>query len=134
MGRGSLATAVRVPPSGSRYKATAEGLHRKPILFVFGSEYGSAFVLANKRAQAARGGDRHARRPITPAASSRLSTALLEARRTNSPKSRIQAEPLVIMGELVKGSGLLAEPSAPTALDLALQRLSEGVFGKPRLG
>jgi len=121
-------------PSGSRYKATEDGLHRKPILFVFGSEYGSAFVLANKRAQAARGGDRHARRSITPAASSRPSPALLEASRLKGPKSRIQAEPKVIMGPLVKESGLPAQPSAPSALELALQRLSEGVFGKPRLG
>ena len=42
-------------PSGSRYKATEHELHRKPILYVFGSEYGSAFALANKRAQAACG-------------------------------------------------------------------------------
>ncbi len=48
-------------PSGSRYKATEDGLHRKPILFVFGSEYGLAFISANKRAQAARGGDQRAR-------------------------------------------------------------------------
>ncbi len=62
-----------IPPSGSRYKATEDGLHRKPILYVFGSEYGSAFVLANKRAQAARGGDRHARRPLSlPLPRSRL--------------------------------------------------------------
>src|SRR5215213_547023 len=45
-------------PSGSRYKATEEGLHRKPILFVFGSEYAPAFLAANKRARVARGGDR----------------------------------------------------------------------------
>ncbi len=38
------------------------------------------------------------------------------------------------MGELVKEIGLAAEPSAPTALELALQRLGEGVFGKPRVG
>jgi hypothetical protein len=31
-----------IPASGSRYKATEDGLHRKPILFVFGSDYGSA--------------------------------------------------------------------------------------------
>ncbi len=36
-----------ISPSGSRYKATEEGLHRKPILFVFGSEYAPAFIAAN---------------------------------------------------------------------------------------
>jgi hypothetical protein len=46
---------LALTPSGSRYKATEHELHRKPILYVFGSEYGSAFVLANKRAQAACG-------------------------------------------------------------------------------
>ncbi len=69
---------------------------------------------------------------ITPAASSRLSTALLEARRTNSPKSKSEAKPQVIMGEI--RNGLPAEPSVPATLELALQRLSEGVFGKPRGG
>ncbi len=123
-----------IPPSGSRYKATEEGLRRKPILFVFGAEYAPAFQAANRRAQAARGGDRRARRPITSASAPRPSVALLEACRTNSPKSKIQAEAKVLMGELT--SGLPAQPSAPTALDLALQRLREGVFGKckPRLG
>lgn len=121
-------------PSGSRYKATEDGLHRRPILFVFGSEYGPAFLAANGRAQAVRGGGRPDRRPITPAASSRPSVGLPEAPRANSPKSKSEAKPQVIMGEITKGIGLPAEPSVPTALDLALQRLSEGVFGKPSLG
>src|SRR3712207_96274 len=62
-----------IPPSGSRYKATETGLHRKPILFVFGSEYAPAFLAANRRAAAARGGDRRARRPIPAPALSRPS-------------------------------------------------------------
>jgi hypothetical protein len=121
-------------PSGSRYKATEDGLHRKPILFVFGPEYAPAFLAANKRARAARGRDQHARRPITPAASPRPSVAFPEARRTNSPKNKSEAVSQVIMGEITKRIGLPAEPSAPAALELALQRLSEGVFGKPRVG
>ena len=114
-------------PSGSRYKATEDGLHRKPVLFVFGPEYGSTFVLANNRAQAARGGLSRARRPITPAASWRPSPAILEACRTNSPKSKSEAKPQVIMGEITKGIGLPADPSAPTTLELALQRLSRAI-------
>jgi hypothetical protein len=121
-------------PSGSRYKATEYGLHRKPILFVFGAEYGSAFVLANKRAQVARGGNQHGRRSITPAASLRPSGAFLGAHRINSPKSRIQAEPKVIMGEVRKETGFLPELTASTPLESALARFREGVFGKPRLG
>ena len=122
-----------IPASGSRYKATEQGLHRRPILYVFGSEYGSAFVQANKRAQAARGGVSGARRAMMPASTaSRAPTALLQAHRTISPKSKSQAEPKVIMGEI--RSGVLADASAPSALELALQRLGTGVFGLPRLG
>ena len=121
-------------PSGSRYRATEDGLHRKPILFVFGPEYAPAFLAANRRAQAARGGDQRARRPLPPSAPSQPSQAVLEAQPLKGPKSRIQAEPKVIMGPLRRESGLPAQPSAPTALDLALQRLREGVFGKPRRG
>jgi hypothetical protein len=29
----------RAVASGSRYKATEDGLHRKPVLFMFGSDY-----------------------------------------------------------------------------------------------
>ena len=53
-------------PSGSRYKATEEGLRRKPILYIFGSEYGPLFLTANNRAKAARGGDQRARRGLRP--------------------------------------------------------------------
>lgn len=123
-----------ITPSGSRYKATEAGLHRKPVLYVFGSEYAPMFLAANKRAQAARGGHPRARRPITPPALPRPSTGLLGASRTISPKSRVQAEPKVIMGEITRWVGLSAEPSAPTALELALQRLGKGVFGKPGRG
>ncbi len=42
-----------IASSGSRYKATEDGLHRKPILFVFGSEYAPGFLAANKRARKA---------------------------------------------------------------------------------
>ena len=121
------------PPCGSRYKATEDGLHRKPILFMFGPEYARAFLAANARVRAARGSDRRARRPITPAASPRLPTALPEASLTNSPKSRIQAEPKVIMGEILKRSGLPAQPSQDSALERALQRLGEAI-SKPRGG
>jgi hypothetical protein len=121
--------------SGSKHRLTGSGeLHRKPILFVFGPEYAPAFLAANRRARKAARGDLTARRPIASAAPSRPPTGLLEARRTNSPKSKSEAKPQVIMGETTKGIGLPAEPSAPTALELALQRLGEGVFGKPRGG
>jgi hypothetical protein len=121
-----------IPASGSRYKATEQGLHRRPILYVFGSEYGSAFVLANKRAQAARSGVSGSRRAIPTPTSSRAPVGLAGGL-ANSPKNKSQAEPKVIMGEVVKRSGLPAQPSQDSALERALQRLGEAI-SKPRGG
>ena len=39
----------RAVASGSTHKPTPDGLHRKPVLFMFGSEYSSLFSKANKR-------------------------------------------------------------------------------------
>jgi hypothetical protein len=50
-----------IPAPGSLYQPTEEGLRRKPVLFVFGSDYAPSFIAANVRAAAARGrrsGDR----------------------------------------------------------------------------
>src|SRR5215211_2921580 len=44
----------RAVTSGSTHKPTPEGLHRKPVLFIFGRDYGPLFRMANKRAAAAR--------------------------------------------------------------------------------
>jgi hypothetical protein len=119
-------------PSGSRYKATEHGLHRKPILYVFGSEYGSAFVLANKRAQAARSGVSGARRMPSLSVPSRPSTAFLGAL-AKGPKSKERSETKVLMGPLRQNSGLPAKTSQDSALERALQRLGEAI-GKPSLG
>src|SRR4051794_10872065 len=44
-----------IPGKGSRHKLTGTGeLHRKPVLFQFGSDYAASFSMANRRAQAAR--------------------------------------------------------------------------------
>src|SRR3954470_21925042 len=48
---GFLDRAVR---SGLTHRPTPDGLHRKPVLFMFGSEYGPLFSAANRRAAAAR--------------------------------------------------------------------------------
>ncbi len=120
-----------IPPSGSRYKATEGGLHRKPILFVFGADFAPAFIAANRRGKAARGALSGARRPITPSTNSRPSVGHSEAQALKSPKIRIQAEPLVIMGEITR-------PAAPPPQTLSLlPRLSDAalkVFGRPSLG
>src|SRR4051794_9497435 len=57
----------RAVASGSTHKPTPDGLHRKPVLFMFGSDYGSLFIMANRRAQAARERRVRARRTQTPA-------------------------------------------------------------------
>src|SRR4051812_16830499 len=44
----------RAVTSGSTHRPTPEGLHRKPVLFLFGSEYRPLFGAANRRAAAAR--------------------------------------------------------------------------------
>jgi hypothetical protein len=131
--------------TGSTHKATEEGLRRKPIRFVFGSEYAPLFMAANKRARRAKGSDRAARRSLTPSPAARLSTTILggqllnsplvgssHAQSLNSPKHKSEADPQVNLGELRTKSGLPAQPSQDSALERALQNLKAGVFGKPR--
>jgi len=43
----------RAVTPGSTHKPTPDGLHRKPVLFMFGADYGPLFSMANKRAAAA---------------------------------------------------------------------------------
>src|SRR3954447_3566661 len=57
----------RAVGSGSTHKPTADGLHRKPVLFMFGSDYGPLFSAANKRAAAARERRSGSRRGSGPA-------------------------------------------------------------------
>src|SRR3954463_6746739 len=82
---GFLDRAVR---SGSTHQPTPDGLHRKPVLFMFGADYGPLFSAANKRAAAARERRSGARRIPPPANSPRTSTGLLKARPLNSPKHK----------------------------------------------
>jgi hypothetical protein len=117
-----------IPPSGSRYKATEDGLRRKPILFAFGFEYAPAFIRANNRAAAAQSARSGERRPLTPTRTPRPSVALPAARRTNSPKSKSEADKTVLMGELRQESGLPPKASEPNPqLEAALDRLLQGI-------
>ena len=122
--------------TGSTHKATEEGLRRKPIRFVFGSEYVPLFRAANQRARrahkASAGGDRAARRVLTPSVAPRPSPGHLEGQPLNSPKDKSEANPQVNLGELRTKSGLPAQPSQNSALERALQQLGARVFGKPR--
>jgi hypothetical protein len=120
-------------PAGSRYRATEEGLHRKPILFVFGSEYAPDFLAANRRAAATRGAHSRGRRPAALANALRPSTATLEARPLNSPKNKSVAVPSMSLGELRTGKKIGLPPKAfepDPKLEAALERLRSGVFGK----
>jgi hypothetical protein len=124
---GFLARAVT---SGSRYKATEEGLRRKPIPFQFGSDYAPLFIAANARAAAARGRREGARRPLTPEAARGLSLASPEAR-AKSPKGKSPSKRGVIMGEIVK-SGIPPRAFEPNPnLEAALERLrrAAGIAG-----
>jgi hypothetical protein len=131
--------------SGSTHMQTDEGeLHRKPIIFQFGSDYARMFSAANKRAAARRGGHSGERRVIPPSQPSRASTELPEARRPapaaraaahrllsepplKGPKGIAASESSVHMGPLVKESGLPAEASESSAkLEAALARFAEG--------
>jgi hypothetical protein len=118
---------ARFVTSGSRYKATEEGLRRKPIPFQFGSDYAPLFMAANARAAATRGRQEGARRTLTPDSARRPSTGSAGLP-LNSPKSKSEAERKVIMGEIVK------PPWAPvlnTNLEAALERLRKaaGIAG-----
>jgi hypothetical protein len=76
----------RMPTSGRTHQATPDGLHRKPVAFVFGADYRDAFSLANKRAQAARDRKLRVGRAQVPAKLQRPSPATPAARPENSPK------------------------------------------------
>src|SRR4051812_44915872 len=90
----------RAVASGSTHQPTPDGLHRKPVLFMFGSDYGPLFSAANRRAAAARERRSGARRVPGLAASRRPSTGLPAARPLISPKSKGSEASQVIMGEI----------------------------------
>jgi hypothetical protein len=118
----------RALASGSPYKPTADGLRRKPILFVFGAEYAPLFIAANARAAAARGRGSRDRRPIPAENSRRPSTASAEARPVNSPKSKSEADMSVLMGDVRQKIGIPPKASQPdTNLEAALERLKRAI-------
>lgn len=72
------------PEAGSRYQRTAEGLHRRPILFRFAGEYAQDLAKANARAQAAGGTPASARRPAVAVQPLRLLPRLLTQRQSEA--------------------------------------------------
>src|SRR4051794_13730609 len=88
----------RTVVSGSTHRPVPDGLHRKPVLFMFGSDYGPLFSAANRRAAAVRERRSGSRRASGLAASQRPSAELPAARLTNSPKNKSREASKVIMG------------------------------------
>src|SRR3954449_11791945 len=87
---------------GSAYQPTPDGLRRKPVLYQFGSDYGPAFRAANKGAAAARGGRERTQPVRGPAPVLRASAGFPAARGLKSPKNKSEAEPLVLMGKVIR--------------------------------
>lgn len=136
--RGAIATLIEVgflaryePDPGKRYQRTEEGLHRRPILFRFGEEYGVAFGKANARAQAARGAPAPARRPVprpepVPAVLSRPAGRMpLPENREARPLSQVAQKQDLGGNRLLMGENDLAESQSP--LEAALARLGRGL-------
>jgi hypothetical protein len=125
----------RALASGSRYKPTEEGLRRKPILFVIGSDYAVAFIAANKRAAAARGGQEGVRRPQVLASAPRPPLRLPEGSLLKSPKSKNPSERSVLMGEVRKKIGIPPTAFEPNShLEAALERLKKAIGEAGALG
>src|SRR4051794_20182055 len=115
---GFLDRAIR--GKGSRHRLTGAGeLHRKPVLFQFGSDYAASFSQANQRAQKARGRQVHARWASVSAIASRSSAATAAPTVLSSPKLKTSEAARVLMGELKPKS---PEPiSANPKLEAALE-------------
>src|SRR4051794_39500885 len=118
----------RIVTSGRTHQATPDGLHRKPVAFMFAAPYRDAFSMANKRAQAARDRRLRDRRGSAPVAPQRPCTALLTARPLNSPKYKASEAEKVHLGE--KRSNI-PKPSQPNpALEAALDRWKRAAEGQ----
>lgn len=123
--RGALNTLERVgflnrptPKNGSRYQPTAEGLHRKPILFEFGADFVFIFQNANQKAERA-----CERRPAKGHLHQSRSSLRSVPFRTNLPKKKFALEEVVLMGRLVTPS-----PEDENSLERSFARLA-GAMG-----
>ncbi|WP_410824350.1 hypothetical protein [Methylobacterium oryzisoli] len=106
--------ARQEPEDGRHYRRTADGPHRKPIIFRFGLDYQAAFVVANKRATA--------RRPI---AQTRTASTPIKSSSIAVSHKHPEAEAVVLMG----GQSLPRAEEPESALEGALARLRKAVEG-----
>jgi hypothetical protein len=118
-----------ISDKGSRHKLTGAGeLHRKPVLFQFGSDYAVSFSRANQRAQAARERHSHVRRALNPVTASRASTGFQSPAALSSPKNKGSEAAKVFMGEL--RPTLPKPPSLNPKLEAALERWKKAADGQ----
>jgi hypothetical protein len=118
-----------ISDKGSRHKLTGAGeLHRKPVLFQFGSDYAVSFSRANQRAQAARERHSHGRRALNPVTASRASTGFQSPAALSSPKDKGSEAAKVFMGEL--RPTLPKPPSLNPKLEAALERWKKAAEGQ----
>lgn len=114
--------------SGSLYKATEEGLRKKPIRFHFGAEYGPMFALANRRAAARRERLSEAVRRQALINGPRASVGSVVAQKAKGPKNRNPLVEVVHMGPVVKTSGISPKAFEQNEnLEAALDRLLQGI-------
>ncbi|WP_456686470.1 hypothetical protein [Bradyrhizobium sp. P5_C11_2] len=117
----------QIPERGSRYRATEHGLHRKPVLWRFGSDYGTAFGKANAAAERARSGHSTSRLPIAPVKLQRPPATSVSHSRMVEPKSpKSTSSGSVVMGEK---PSLLSAVEPDPGLEAALARWKRAVEG-----
>jgi hypothetical protein len=122
--------------TGSTHIKTDDGeLWRKPIKYRFGSDYGPMFGAANRRAAAVRGRRSVSARPQVAENARRASPANFRASPLKGPKATGVSESSVLMGPLVKESGLPPKSyELDPKLEAALEQLRQGVFGRAGAG
>ena len=131
-----------VPEPGRRYQPTADGLHRRPLVFHFGAEFQATFEAANKRPRRGPRTTQDGRGPLPTssvlATRPRPSWSPPEASgrggpsAANSPKNTLPNPAVVNLGELAKRHSRtslpLPESRRDSGLEAALRRLGELVL------
>jgi hypothetical protein len=117
----------RVEQQGSRYKATEDGLRRKPIFFRFALDYRGLFEVANKAYRRAKERLSALRQAIMPQTKERASTGLCEAR-SQLPQIQSPSVSVLHLGEKEKESGIPPKAFEPDPkLESALERLKRAI-------
>jgi hypothetical protein len=117
----------RVEQQGSRYKATEEGLRRKPIFFRFALDYRGLFEVANKGYRKVKERLSALRQAIMPQAKEQASAVAAEAR-AKLPQIQSPSGNVLYLGEKEKKSGIPPKAFEPnTNLEAALDRLLQGI-------